>query len=292
MPSTRLIFGCGYLGSRAAALWQQAGDTVYAVSRSSDRAAEFQRRGWMPVVADVLQPETLAGLPAADTVLFAVARGRGATNSIEQLYAEGLRNVLAALSPATQRVIYISSTGVYAQDDGGWVDEASATEPNREGGRASLAAEQVLAEDARGPRSLVLRMAGLYGPGRIPRRDDLLSGQALADPGMGWLNLIHIEDAARVVVAAADTPLTGIVNVSDGQPVLRRDYLREIARLLGLPAPDFAHATQGTETGRRASSKRVRNERMQREMGITLDYPDYRAGLAAILRDDVSKPEA
>jgi nucleoside-diphosphate-sugar epimerase len=211
---------------------------------------------------------------------------------IQRLYVDGLRNVLAALPPQTPRVIYISSTGVYAQHDGGWVDETALTEPTRDGGIASLAAEQVLAADVRGPNSIVLRIAGLYGPGRVPRRDDLLAGRAVADPGSGWLNLVHVEDAARVVVAAADATLTGIVNVSDGEPVLRCDYLREIARLQGGPVPHFSQPTQAVETSRSAGSKRVSNRRMIQQLRITLAYPDYRAGLAATLRDKPSEPTA
>lgn len=292
MSRTRLIVGCGYLGSRVAALWRTAGDTVYAVTRSPKRAAAFQCDGWEPIVADVLIPESLLDLPAADTVLFAVARGRGSEVPIQRLYVDGLRNVLAALPPPNQRVIYISSTGVYAQDDGGWVDETSPTEPNREGGIASLAAEHALAADARGPSSIVLRMAGLYGPGRVPRREDLLSGCPVADPGDGWLNLIHVADGARVVAAAAEAALTGVVNVSDGHPVPRRDYLREIARLLNAPAPDFAQPSPIAESGRRASSKRVSSRRLVQELGIMLDYPDFRAGLAAILGGDANETSA
>ena len=86
MPSTRLIFGCGYLGARAAALWQEAGDAVYAVTRDSSRASEFQHRGWRPIVADVLDPLSLRDIPSTDTVLFAVARGSGSEVSMERLY--------------------------------------------------------------------------------------------------------------------------------------------------------------------------------------------------------------
>jgi len=281
VPSTRLIFGCGYLGARAAALWHEAGDAVYAVTRDAKRAGEFTRHGWRPIVANVLDPQSLRNLPPADTVLFAVARGRGSDVSIERLYVDGLRNVLAALPAASGRFIYISSTGVYAQDDGSWVDESSPTVPQREGGIASLAAEQLLAADARGPHSIVLRMAGLYGPGRVPRRDDLLAGRPLADPGDGWLNLIHIDDAARVIVAAADSAVTGVVNVSDGHPVLRPEYQQEVARLLNAPPPKFEPpADSSPKNQRNSGSKRVSNRRLMEALSVVLKYPSYREGLA------------
>jgi len=291
VSSTRLIFGCGYLGSRAAALWRKAGDTVYAVTRDADRAAEFRQQGWLPIVADVLDPPSLANLPVADTVLFAVARGRGSDMSIERLYVDGLRNVFAALPAGVGRVIYISSTGVYAQDDGSWVDESFPATPQRAGGIASLSAEQLLLADPRGLRSIVLRMAGLYGPGRIPRRDDLLAGRPIADPGDGWLNLIHIEDAARVIVAAADTNVTGVVNVSDGHPVLRREYQQEVARLLGAPPPKFVPASEGPSSNpRRSGSKRISNRRMVEAIGVKLQYPSYREGLSSIVAGENHQP--
>ena len=287
MPSTRLIFGCGYLGSRAAALWREEGDTVYAVTRSADRVAEFTRQGWRPLVADVLDPQSLLNLPAADSLLFAVARGRGSDVPIRRLYVEGLRNVLAALPAETARVIYISSTGVYAQDDGSWVDEASPTTAQREGGAASLEAERVLSADPRGRTSIIIRMAGLYGPGRVPRRDDLLAGKPLVDPGDGWLNLIHVDDGARIIVAAADAGLTGVMNVSDGQPVRRREYLQEMARLLGAPEPTFRPALPDEARSQRGStSKRVGNRRLVEELGMELQIASYRDGLAAILRSE------
>ncbi|MCE9547673.1 MAG: NAD-dependent epimerase/dehydratase family protein [Planctomycetia bacterium] len=300
----RLVFGCGYLGARAAALWQQRGDTVYAVTRHADRAGEFAARGWQPIVADVLRPELLVNLPTADTVLFAVARGRQQDVSIRDLYVDGLNNVLDALPVATRHMIYISSTGVYAQDDGSWVDESSECVPQRPGGIASLEAEQVLAAHSLGGRGTILRMAGLYGPDRVPRREDLLAGRATAEHSQGWLNLIHIDDAAAAVVAAAATAQPTapgsafdrieparprLLNVSDGEPVLRRDYLAEIARCLGISLPQGAAAlpesVPAKATGRGTTSKRVSNRRMLAELAVRLQYPSYREGLRAILSE-------
>jgi nucleoside-diphosphate-sugar epimerase len=300
----RLVFGCGYLGSRVAAIWQQRGDTVYAVTRHTDRAGEFAERGWQPIVADVLRLESLVNLPAADTVLFAVARGRQQDVSIRDLYVNGLSSVLNALPASTGHVIYISSTGVYAQDDGSWVDESSECLPQRPGGIASLEAEQVLAAHSFGSKSTILRMAGLYGPDRVPRREDLLAGRATGEHEQGWLNLIHIDDAAATVAAAAATaqPIAPgsafdrielarprLLNVSDGEPVLRRDYLAEIARCLGVSLPQGAAASPESvpaiATDRGTTSKRVSNRRMLAELAVRLQYPSYREGLRAILSE-------
>jgi nucleoside-diphosphate-sugar epimerase len=281
----KLIFGCGYLGGRVARLWLQAGHEVFVVTRSSDRARAMTADGCRAIVADVLQPPTLANLPAADTVLYAVGYDRGAGASMHDVYVAGLRAVLGALPSASGKLIYISSTGVYGQSHGETVDEDSRCEPTREGGCACLAAEAVLAGDRLGQRAIVLRMAGLYGPGRIPIAAEIRGGRPLAVPASGYLNLIHVDDAAAVVLAAeerARPPRTFLV--SDGEPVERREYYAELARLLGIEAPKFVSPTADNPAAVRATAdKRVNNARMVAELAVRLTYPSYREGLAAIL---------
>src|SRR5580704_1116343 len=109
----KLIFGCGYLGRRVAALWRQAGHEVYAVTRFSDHARAFERAGLMPIIADVTLPASLKSLPAVEKVLYAVGYDRTAGRSLEEVYVHGLAAVLDALPADTPRLIYISSTGVY-----------------------------------------------------------------------------------------------------------------------------------------------------------------------------------
>ena len=134
-------------------------------------------------------------------------------------------------------------------------------------------------------RSLILRMAGLYGPGRIPNAAEIRLNQPLAAPEHGYLNLIHVDDAASVVLAAAERakpPRTYVV--SDGHPVQRREYYEELARLLGAPPPKFASPSPNAPASvRAASDKRARNARMLAEMQVTLAYPSHREGLAAIV---------
>jgi nucleoside-diphosphate-sugar epimerase len=282
---TKLIFGCGYLGARVARLWQAAGDEVFVVTRSTDRARQFVAEGFRPIVADVLRPDSLAKLPRAETVLFAVGFDRASGASIFDVYVAGLRDVLASLPDGTQRFIYISSTGVYGRSAGKIVDESSPTEPRREGGRACLAAEQALAKDRLGESAVVLRLAGIYGPGRIPLAAKILAGEPIPGPADGWLNLIHVDDAARIVLAAearAEVPRT--LNVSDGHPAVRREYYEVLARLLDAPPPTFAApAPDAPASSREGGDKRVDNARMKAELGMELLYPTYREGLAAIV---------
>lgn len=282
----KLIFGCGYLGARAARRWRDAGETVYAVTRSSERARRLAAEGFKPLVADVTRPESLARLPQAATTLFAVGYDRNSAQSIEQVYVEGFFNVLEALPAETRRIIYISTTGVYGDCAGEWVDEHSPCHPLRPGGRASLAAEETLWRHRLGTRGVILRLAGIYGPGRLPHRAQLLAGAPLAVPTEGFLNLIHVDDAVNVVLAAAaaKVELPRRYLVSDGHPVRRGEYYAEAARLLHAPAPRFVEpAADDARALRAGADKQVDNSRMLAELRPSLDYPSYREGLAAIV---------
>jgi nucleoside-diphosphate-sugar epimerase len=292
-----LLIGHGYLGSRVARLWREAGRTVYVVTRSTVRARDLESLGYAPRVADVTDAaavhKALAGMPPPDTVLFAVGYDRKSARdnvgpTIFDVYARGFANVLDALPDETRRVIYISTTGVYSQTGGTIVDEDSPTEPHREGGRASLAAEQALAASRFASRGVILRLAGIYGPGRIPLAEPLRRGEPLAVPAEGSVNLIHVDDAARVVPAAEQLEASAgqsprIYNVSDGHPAVRGEYYAQLARLLGAPPPTFTDpGADSPATARASSDKRISNVRLLRDFAIQLEYPSYREGLQAI----------
>lgn len=283
----KLIFGCGYLGERVARLWREAGETVWAVTRSDERAAQLQAAEVRPIVADVTRPETLADLPEVDTVLFAVGFDRSVGNSIHEVYAEGVKNVLAALPSSVKQFIYISTTGVYGNANGQWVDETTPPDPHRDGGKASLAAEQLL-----GSKGTILRFAGIYGPNRIPYLAKLRAGEPIGAPSEGWLNLIHVDDGAQIVLATESKKMASplkrtapeVFCVSDGNPVVRGDYYREVARRIGAAEPNFVAPDQGSPAAARASAdKRIFNAKLVEQLGYEFTYPSYREGLEAIL---------
>lgn len=287
----RLIFGCGYLGERVASRWHSAGDQVTVVTRSEERARSFRQCGYEAIVADVTQPESLPILPAADTVLFAVGYDRNSAQPISDVYAGGIRNALRALPANPTRLIYISTTGVYGPADGEWVDENTPPDPQRDGGKASLAAEEMLANHPLGRRSVIFRLAGIYGPGRVPFLNELRAGKSIPVPSLGYLNLIHVEDAADVVGAASNAPPFDdgprIYNVSDGHPAARREFYEEAARLIGALPPQFVEPDATSPRAKRArGNRRIRNDKMLAELQATLSYPNYRAGLAAILETE------
>ena len=160
----RLVVGCGYLGLRVAKRWLAAGDSVFAITRSESRAKDLQTEGISPIVGDVTSPESLDNLPEVDSVLFAVGMDRTKYSDIRLVYVDGLKHILERLAETTSHFIYISSTGVYGDFGGQWIDETAATQPAREGGKACLEAEQLIARSKFATRSTVLRFAGIYGP--------------------------------------------------------------------------------------------------------------------------------
>ncbi len=186
---TTLIIGCGYLGRRVAHLWHTLGRHVCATTRRADAVGI---PGVEPVVCDVLDP-SLVRLPPAETVLYAVGFDRTSGALMRAVYVDGLANVLAQLPPPG-RFLYVSSSSVYGQTDGEWVDEEAVTEPQEESGRIVLAAEQVLR--AQLPTAVILRFSGIYGPGRLLRRATIEKGEPIVGDADKWLNLIHVEDGA------------------------------------------------------------------------------------------------
>jgi nucleoside-diphosphate-sugar epimerase len=273
---TSLILGCGYLGRRAAALWRQQGRTVFAATRN----ATHLPADVTPIVCDVLDPASLGKLPHVDTVLYAVGYDRASGATMRAVYIDGLANVLDHL-PTPKRFIQVSSSSVYGQTDGSWVDEASPTEPSEESGRIVLEAEAVLR--AKLPKAMVLRFAGIYGPGRLLRRQTLERGEPIVGDADKWLNLIHVEDGARAILAAEQHGQPGCVyNVCDDHPVRRRWFYTTMARLLGAPAPRFVSPPLNEPTPtHEKGNRRINNRRMKEELGVTLQYPDYDRGLHA-----------
>jgi nucleoside-diphosphate-sugar epimerase len=290
-----LIVGCGYLGRRVGRLLSRRGERVWGTARSPARAEELRGWGIEPALADVLDPESLGSLPRADRVLYCVGYDRRAGVPLRDVYVEGLRNVLSRLPVPVGRLVYVGSTGVYGQDDGSWVDEESPARPRHESGRVGLEAEDLARTISAGwgRPAVVVRYAGLYGPGRIIRRAALAAGEAIVGDPRKYLNLIHIDDAAATAVAALERGEPGrLYLASDDRPVERREYYERVASLLGAPRPRFEPpAAGGPEALREEANRRVSNRRMKAELGVILSHPDISTGLPAAL-DAEREPSA
>ena len=276
MANPALIVGCGYLGSRVGRAWLDAGRAVRVLTRARGESLESQ--GFASIAGDVLDPASLHFLPAASTILYAVGLDRSAGRSMREVYVDGLRNVLAAL-PAGGRFVYIGSSSVYAQTDGGFVDEDSAKEPLDENGRIVLEAERTLREFR--PDATILRFAGIYGPGRLLRKQPLLKGEPYVGDADKWLNLIHVDDGVRAVLAAerAVASAGGAFNIADDIPVSRREFYTELAHLIGAPEARFEPSPQPV----REANRRISNARARAALGFVPQFPSYREGLRASL---------
>lgn len=276
----RLIVGCGYVGRRVARTWRDAGDTVFAMTRSPARAEEFRALGWQPVVADVTEPASLGSLPRVDLVLHAVGYDRSSGPSQRDVYVDGLRSVLEALPMPMPRVVHVSSTSVYGQSDGSIVDETSPTEPTSESGRICLDAEQLVRQSC-AERGTIVRLAGIYGPDRLLRRvQGLRSGEPIAGNPDAWLNLVHVDDAAGSIVRLAeDERASGHTYlVCDDVPVRRRDYFGQLAELVGAKPPTFDSSTPARH-GAGGLNKRCSNLRLRNELQLELRFPSIEHGL-------------
>lgn len=286
-----LIVGCGYLGLRVARRLLDRGEEVLGTTRREARFAALRAAGIEPVCCDVAAPPDR--LPAVDRVVHCVGNDRAAGVPMRVVYVDGLLNVVDRLIERPMRFVYASTTGVYAQSGGEWVDEDAQAEPTSESGRVCLDAERALldASSRRGLSAVILRFSGLYGPGRIVRREALARGEAIVGEPSRWLNLVQIDDAASAVVAALDAAdPRPLYTVSDDRPVPRVEYYRLVADLIGAPPPRFRPPAPGESTRREDSDKRVSNRRIKAELSWNPTYPDIDAGVPASLAAEASGP--
>ncbi len=284
----KLVIGCGYLGRRVAAKWTEAGESVFALTRSAERAGEFENRGWEPVVGDVTAvgiQTTLQNLPEWDGVLYAVGYDRASGLSQREVYVDGLENVLKALAGRVRKFLYISSTSVYGQNQGEWIDETSPTEPTRPNGKICREAERLIeqffppGEKALKASANILRLAGIYGPGRLLRRlNDLRSGTPIPGNPEGWLNLIHVDDAVRTLLACEDRGEPGeICLVSDDRPIRRREYYGQLAKLAGVELPAFDEGSESRYA--KGLGKRCSNRKIRKKLRVEFQFPTIFEGL-------------
>jgi nucleoside-diphosphate-sugar epimerase len=234
---------------------------------------------------DLDDPQSLEGLGVDGMVLyyFAPPPARGEHDS-------RMRGFVTAVRGRPRRAVYISTTGVYGDAGGAWVDEDTPPAPATSRGRRRLDAERVLARwaAAAGAEVVILRVPGIYGPGRLPL-ERIRRAEPVLEPGeCGFTNRIHAEDLARVCVAAAKRGRPGAVyNVSDGEPGTMTEYFFAVADAAGLPRPPMvglAEARRVMSAGMLSylgESRRIANRRMLAELGVTLRYPDLGRGLAA-----------
>lgn len=269
------IIGCGYVGSALAEVLIGAGLDVVATTTSAGRIPELQSLGVRAELLDIADVDRLAAVLADRQVVYLTIAPKHRGTDYRDVYLAAAQHLAVAVARVpVRRVIYTSSTRVYGQDDGSWVDESSPTEPRDERGRVLLKAENVLLElgkDGGDPLSVsVVRLAGIHGPGREPaKRVRTLAGTQQSG-GDAYVNLIHRDDIVSALVALLDVQHHGVLNLSDDAPEPRRVFYDRLIAHSGLPAIDWIDESSSQHTG-----KRVRNDRIKRLLGIQLAHPTH-----------------
>jgi len=239
-----------------------------------------RRRGLEPLAIDLAEPGAAERLPEDLDAILALQSARGPGEpSYRRAYLDANRALLAAARRAKVRAfVYTGSTGIFGQRDGSDVTEATPPAPATAEGRVLLEAETALL--ASGAPARILRLSGLYGPGRLWLVDGVAQGRIALGPGDGaWLNACHQDDAVAALLAVLDRGRDGAVyHATDACPLRRREAIAFIAERLGIPAPTSLAARDPL-----APDRRVLGERTREELGLRLRWPSLREGLAPLL---------
>lgn len=272
-----LLAGCGDLGLRVAQLLHARGDEVWALRRQPPLASGDIH--WLR--ADLTDPVSLRDLPSDITrLVYLPTPDRRDPAAYRAIFVDGLRHLLDALEATAQaspcRMLFVSSSAVYGEHGGEWVNEDTPAAPAGFNGAALLEAEQLLA--ARTTDSIVLRLAGLYGAGRMQLIERLRMAQVAVPRQVAhWANRIHVDDAARAIVHLLQlTDPQSLYLGVDSTPLPLDVLYDHLAGLIGAPLPAEGAAPAGI------GSKQLSNRRL-RDSGFVLRWPDSRAGYAALL---------
>lgn len=276
MSERVLLAGCGDLGIRVARHLVARGDTVFALRRHPPARPSDDGITWL--AGDLTRDDGLPAMPPGITrLVYLPTPGARTEAAYRAVFVDGLRRAMAALGSSTlRRVLFVSSSAVYGDQAGDWVDEGTPADPPGFNGAVLLEAERWLA--AQSVQAVVLRLAGLYGPGRLQLVERLRAGQARVPRDRPhWANRIHVDDAAAAVAHLLALPDPQPLYLGVDDTPLPLDVLYDhLAVLAGAPLPPAGPPPAGI------GSKRLRNARL-RASGWTPRWPDAREGYAALL---------
>lgn len=276
---TIVIAGCGDLGTEAGLRFVEAGHRVVGIRRNAAVLPEsFEARSADLTNDDIDLPDD------TEAVVIATTPDERTPEGYRRAYVDTLKGLLDAvdrLPVRPRRLVWVSSTAVYGVDDGRWLDESSPLEATSGTAAVVIEAEEIFR--VRVPDGVILRLGGIYGPGRDRLIGQVRAGGEFSSPDH-WVNLIHRDDAAAAIVHL----VTGVADPApvylgvDGRPALRRDIATFVAERLGIDPPELPAASDS------ATGKRLANDLLA-ATGFTWEYPDYRAGYAALLEDKRSR---
>jgi nucleoside-diphosphate-sugar epimerase len=265
-----LIAGCGYVGQAVADLFHAAGWTVEGWTHSAESAARLSANPYPVRGVDVSRRTQVAEHGGMfDAVIHCASSRGGDAETYRQVYLDGARNLLETFPGS--KLLFTSSTSVYAQSDGSWVTEESETKPVRETSRILLETEKLVLDQ----RGIVARLAGIYGPRRSALLSKFLEGTAMIDPENDrFVNQVHRDDIATGLFFLLGREAEGaqIYNVVDDQPILQSECYRWLAQRLNRPLPPIGKSKGPRKRG--DSNKRMSNARLRR-LGWTARYPTF-----------------
>lgn len=282
---TVLITGCGYIGRRVAGLLPAENHQVSGCVRSKESAAALDRSGIRAVTVDLDRPAAKSGWAYGfDAVFyFAPPPPQGEQDLRMQAFLQALD-----VEASPRRIVYISTSAVYGDCQGAWISESQAVNPATARGQRRLDAEQHLMAwcDAHDVQWILLRVPGIYGPGKLPLARLRKGTPVLREEDSPYTNRVHADDLAHVCVAAMKgSHANTVYNVSDGHPSNMTDYFFKVADAAGLPRPPTVSRVEAQEllsAGMLSflkDSRRMSNSKMLAELAVTLRYPDLDAGL-------------
>lgn len=275
--SRTLLIGCGYVGRPLAQQLQRAGHHVTAWVHSEATAAALAEDCYEKIITgSVADPAKWREVsPDTNLIFHCASSGRGGIPAYEEVFLQGMRQVAQHLPSA--RTLLVSSTSVYGQNDGELVDENSPAEPSSPTSRVLRQAEiEALARGA-----IVVRSAGIYGPGRAHLLEKMRRGEAVIEgDGTRWMNQIHQRDLVAAIqhLAMGAAAPGETYNATDDEPVQQRDYYAWCADHFHLPLPKTGPVDPNRKRG--LTNKRISNARL-RSTGWQASHPTFREGLTA-----------
>jgi len=268
-----LIAGCGYVGTATADLFQSAGWEVEGWTHSEDSASQLSAKPYPVRAVDITDRDAVQGAGRTfNAIIHCASTGGGGAESYRRIYFQAATNLIQILQP--DRFLFTSSTSVYAQTNGEWVDEDSAAEPQHETGKILRETEKFVRQSG----GIVARLAGIYGPGRSALLRKFLTGEALLENGgERYQNQAHRDDIASALLHLAKLPDDpGLVNVTDDEPLTQRGCYEWLATKLQRPMPPSVK--RAGERKRGTSNKRVSNRRL-RALGWEPKFPTFPIGM-------------
>ncbi|MAT66609.1 MAG: NAD(P)-dependent oxidoreductase [Gammaproteobacteria bacterium] len=286
-----LIAGCGYVGQRLGRQLRAGGSPVTGLVRTDASVVGLREAGIEPLQLDLDQSLPAGAIPAAGRELYYFAPPPPDGDGDPRI-----ARVLEQLGPGNlpRRIVYISTSGVYGDSGGDWIDERFPLNPGTPRGRRRLAAEQALLawSEQTGVAVVILRVPGIYGPGKLPLERIRQGLPILRAEDCPYTNRIQVDDLIAACRAAMERGEPGAAyNVADGHPSTMADYFARIAKAAGLPPPPTVTREEAPEKLSRGmqafmnESKRLDNRRLREELGVELKYPELEAGLAACLQE-------